>query len=320
MIFFLYGADTFRSRQKLREIKEKFRKEVDQSGLNLSRIDGARTDLDNISRQMSSAPFLAKRRMVVVEDIFLNKDEELFEGLVKMLKADLAKTDPGACLKIFWDSLAETPKKSAPGYELYQLLAKQQFASEFPLLQGQPLAYWVHEEFRKNGVVAGRGDIEKLTMLAGNDSWQLKNEIDKLSAYALGQGSATVTGEMIVRMVVPQFDDNIFKLVDAVSQRQKGAAIQLVNEQLQNGANEMYLLSMINRSFRILNLVKETPIQDQAKLGLHPFVLKKASSQAQRFQSADLKRIYQKLLDCDEQIKTGLARPVLLINMLLAGI
>ncbi|MBI3627096.1 hypothetical protein HY224_03555 [Candidatus Uhrbacteria bacterium] len=57
MIFFLHGADTYRSRQKLKEIKDKFRKDVDPSGLNITVLDGAKADLDILSRAFMSAPF-----------------------------------------------------------------------------------------------------------------------------------------------------------------------------------------------------------------------------------------------------------------------
>ena len=44
MIIFLFGADTFRSRQKLKEIKDKFLREVDSSGMNMQTLDGKTAD------------------------------------------------------------------------------------------------------------------------------------------------------------------------------------------------------------------------------------------------------------------------------------
>lgn len=319
MIFFLYGTDTYRSRQKLKEIKDKFKKEVDPSGLNLMAIDGAKTDLDSVNRAMSAAPFLAKRRMVVVEELFANKKEGLFEGLLEKLKKESASTDPSSCLMIFWEPIEGPDKRNKDAAALWNFLTKEKFAAPYPPLAGLQLSRWVAEYFAVNGVNVDPSAADRLVALVGDDSWTLKNEIEKLAAFAKGSGQP-VSSEMVGQQVTAQFDDNIFALVDAVSQRQKNVALKLVSEQLDNGANEMYLLSMINRAFRILTLVKETPAAQQGKLGLHPFVLKKAQSQSQRFSGQELKNIYRSLLRLDEQIKTGFAKPAVLIDLFLVSV
>ena len=338
MIFFLHGADTYRSRQKLNEIKDKFRKERDPSGLNITVVDGARADMDAIIRAVSSAPFLAKRRMVVIENIFANKNEEALKDLVGFLQAGIG-ADSGtpsdtSCIKIFWDPIEEPPKKSSEAFNLWNILNKEKFNLNFDNLNGQALAYWIAEEFRQAEVGVTLEEVQLLVAMAGNDTWTLRQEIDKLAAYCNGLAVRTakaatspaggiqprLTSDIIRQMVRAQIDDNIFKLVDAVSLGQKGVALKLITDQIDNGANEIYLLSMINRAYRILTMVKMTPPEKQAGMGLHSFVLKKALSQAAKYKAEDLRKIYQKLVDLDEKIKTGFGSPVLLIVMLIATV
>lgn len=311
MIFFLYGEDTFRSRQKVQEIKEKFRREVDPSGLNLTVVDGAKGESGQILTALTSMPFLAKRRLVIVENLFQNQSPEIFDLLLERLKKE--SDSPTESLKVFWEPL-ETQEKKKETVKLWQFLASQKFASNFEPLKGQALVFWASEQFKKNGVKVDTASLEILIGLAGADGWVLKNEIDKLSAYAKARNQP-VNREMIQEQVSAQFDDNIFKLVDAVSLGQKGLALKLINAQIENGVNEMYLLSMINRSFRILTMVKSASVSEQKNLGLHAFVLKKALAQSQKFSLDQLKRIYSKMLALEIQIKTGFAKPVQLLNL-----
>lgn len=331
MIFFLHGADTYRSRQKLREIKDKFKKEIDVSGLNLNVIDGAKANMDDINRAISSMPFLAKRRMVVIENVFANKNEEFFTALVPFLQKLTINTSDSSAIIVFQDAIAEAPKKSSASNELWQLLNKEKFNLAFDLLAGSALLAWVSEEFKAQGVQIGVTEANYLVSATGSDSWLLKSEIGKLAAYAhayaravqahsKSTNQAQITTQQIDLMVNAQFDDNIFKLVDAVSQAQKTQALTLLNDQLENGVNEMYLLSMINRCFRLLTLVKATPAASQAKLGLHAFVLKKTLSQSQRYTMAQLQNVYQRLVRLDEQIKTGFGKPALLLDLFVASV
>lgn len=325
MIFFLYGEDSYRSREKLKEIKEKFKREVDPSGLNLTSIDGSKIDLDGLNRAFSCLPFLAKRRLVVVEDLFLNRNEEIFDGVQQLLEKNLAEAGESSCLIVFWEGTAGPSAEDGKGkakmaVKLWRFLSKQKFAAEFQPLKGSQLAGWVIAEFNKNQVAINLDQAQHLIMLVGSDCWSLKNEIDKLSAYALAKGDKTITDQKITEQVSAQFDDNIFNLVDAVSQRQKGLAMKLVTEQIENGANEIYLLSMLNRSFRNLILVKESPPSEHSKLGLHPFVVKKALAQSKRFTSPELKKIYQNLLELDQKIKVGVAKPTVLLDLFLVTI
>ena len=75
MIFFLYGPDTFRRRQKLKALIQRFQEKVDELGQSLSFIDAPKATLRDIQEKIGSASLFAKKRMLVIEDIFANKNE-----------------------------------------------------------------------------------------------------------------------------------------------------------------------------------------------------------------------------------------------------
>jgi len=105
MIIFLYGQDTFRSRQKLKELKNKFIKEFDVNQHSLTALDGKTVSLTKINEKISSSLF-AKKRMVVIEDIFLNKDKTILENIYNYFNK---KQTPDTII-IFWDSSIKTKK------------------------------------------------------------------------------------------------------------------------------------------------------------------------------------------------------------------
>ena len=49
MIIFLYGPDTFRSQQKLKEIRQNFQDKVDTDSSSISVLDGAKIGIKEIA-------------------------------------------------------------------------------------------------------------------------------------------------------------------------------------------------------------------------------------------------------------------------------
>ena len=121
-------------------------------------------------------------------------------------------------------------------------------------------------------------------------------------------------------------DENIFLLTDAISARQKGKALELLEKELDNGMSENYLLFMIIRQFRILALVRQsldmgyTQRKFAADLKLHPFVAQKSASQAHYFSLKSLTSILSSLVKIDRRSKTGVSDVKTDLSLLIANI
>src|SRR3989338_2383790 len=111
MVIFLHGADTFRSRQKLKQIKERFRREVDKSGYNTATLDGRTLKVEHLERDLISAPFLAPKRLVVVEEMFNGKLAATLEKpVLELLQRPAAQN----AIAVFWEGELPGGKKK-PG-------------------------------------------------------------------------------------------------------------------------------------------------------------------------------------------------------------
>lgn len=325
MIIFLYGPDTFRSRQKLKQVKEKFIKEVDKSALNIEILDGQKLEVQEFEKAVSSPPFLAKKRMVIIEDLISkNRGQKIQKEILEALKKDSLKDT----VIIFWESEPAAGKKSRPKISakrsslLLSRLKKEKLAQEFNLL-GQSAVYrWTGREIAARGGKIKPAALKLLTDLVGNDLWQMNSEIEKLIAFVKNK---EIDVPDIENLVKNKLDEDIFKLTDALGLKNKSLALKLISDQLKSGTAPTALLSKIIWQFKNLLLVKgfiEKNGQGYSnqrlgfQVGLHPFVIQKTSRQIGNHDLNNLKKIYNHLLKIDFQIKTSQAEPEVLFDLL----
>jgi len=323
MIIFLYGEDTYRSNQKLREIKTKFKQEVDQAGMNLVELNGADLKFEKFNQEVKASPFIARKRMVVIKNLISdNKSKDIQKEIVNLLDQEVKNTEQ-ANIIVFWE--AADHSKSKAKNALWQRLSKEKLAQEFKPLTNTQLTQWINQEIKQHNAKIENQALSLLAATVGNDLWQMSNEISKLVNYRQDKIITTADIENLVRA---KFDDDIFKLVDALGNNNKKLALKLISDQFHSGANEMYLLSMLIRQFKILLSVKDFQNSNpniskdliSKELKLHPFVAQKALYQARNFTLNQLKQIYQRLLQIDLQLKTTNTKPQLLFDLFIAQI
>ena len=164
--------------------------------------------------------------------------------------------------------------------------------------------------------------INLLIRFVGNDLWIMASEVDKLALFTGGRRIE----EADVRAVVSYAQEaNVFAMVDAILESRAGAAQELLQQLLRQGAAPAQLLVMLSRQVRIIFQIremrgrKESRADIQSKLGLtSDFVLRKAWDQADRYSPARLHEVYHRLLETDLSIKTGKLEGELALNILIA--
>lgn len=181
-------------------------------------------------------------------------------------------------------------------------------------------------EHIKNAVQKEGGEIsplaaERLASFVGPDLWRLSEEIKKLVNYKYSNKDEPVIDTADISLLVhPDVDLNIFNLIDAFATKNTKKAAELVNDFIDQGVNELYLLTMIWKQFRNIAMAKfETNVSDLTlvkKAGLHPFVAKKTMAQARNFDVEDILRIYEKLAQADHKLKSGSEPKQVLLSIL----
>lgn len=307
MIIFLYGEDTYRMKEKLKEIIERHKK-IHKSGLNLKYFD----DFTNLKDGIRQTSMFKEKRLAVVTNVFANPDfkEEFFQNKKEFL-------DSEDIILIYEE------KDFNKNNSLFKFLKKNAKSQEFKFLTGQGLKAWIKKEFDRYETKIDSGVLEKLIEYIGNDLWQMSNEIRKLASF---RNSETVKAEDIELLVKSKIETDIFKTIDAIADKNKKQALNLLHKHLEKGDSPLYILSMINYQFRNLLIVKDFIEKDKPyniilkRSGLHPFVVKKSYYQSQKFTFQELKKIFQKIFKADLDIKTGKTQPEIALDLLIAEI
>ena len=301
MIIFLYGPDTHRSRQKLNEIIDHYKK-IHKSGLNLKYFDGQNLNFEDFQDEIKQTPTFKEKKLLVLKNVFSNPDFK-----IKFLEQgkNFVKSDDII--------LVHEENEISESDNFSKFLKKEGKSQEFKLLEGERLKNWIKKEFENHQVKTEPGVVEILINFIGNDLWQLSNEIKKLVSFS--KKSRKVERKDVDLLVRPKIETDIFKTIDAIASKNKKQALSLLHKHLEKGDSPLYLLSMINFQFRNLLMVKTSQKPD-----LHPYIIKKASWQARKFSFEDLKKIYQKIFQADLGIKTGKIEPETALDMLIAEI
>ncbi len=311
MIYFLYGNDTYRLKKTIDAMRKKYE---DSSGMNASLYDGD-YDLEKIRSCVMSLPFLADKRLVIIKNILSAK------GIDGKKIAEVLDKKPNSTVIVFIEE-SEPDKRTV----LYKRLIKEN-TKELDLLQGGELVKWIKAEAEKNG---GQIDTREANMLAGyygGNLWQLKNEIQKLTSY-----SKEITEENIEKLSVADINVKIFDLTDAITQKDRKKAFEVLGELLESGENEMYILSMIQWQVRNLALVydlKNSSERDIAlKAKMNPYAVKKTLSAARLLCHSReggnpdevgfniIKNYYSLIIEAENDIKTGAKDPDVSLELL----
>jgi DNA polymerase-3 subunit delta len=322
MIIFIYGADTFRARRFLNELKNKFIRDLDPDAHNLSWLDGSTTTLLAVAAAASTGSLFVKKRLVVIDNIFQNKKTKIFSDLADYLKKLAADNDN---ILIFRDEELNTKDRpvAVSAKKLFVLLSGQPYSREFPALTGGPLLAFIKKEaalYKKDIASAAAAELANRT---GGDLWLIAGEIKKLAYRTAGQSIALAD---VQEMTAASYDQNIFALTDALSDKNKKLALRLLAEQYAAGASDEYLLTMLIRQFKILLQIrtaldnKISPAKMAGELKLHPFVVQKGSRQAANFRADLLQNYLNRLLRLDWLNKKGQADLTTELTLLMAGL
>ncbi|MDP3965000.1 MAG: DNA polymerase III subunit delta [bacterium] len=315
MIIVLHGEDSFRSRQRLKKLKEGFKNKYDSRGLNITTLDGAKLTLEDFNTAAATHGFLSKKRLIVIENLGHNSNKALRDSI----QDNVSALPDAENVVIFWEDGTQTKRGRKKSEPLFGLTAGPGVVIEaFPRLTESQMNQWAKKEAASRGAKIGSAALQLMVGLVGEDLWRMNTEIDKLAHYKRG---GEITEQDVAALVRAKFDNDIFELTDALAEQDQAKALKLLDEHFSEGVAGQYLLTMLSRQFRILLQVKDELERGQAPsvlaevLGLHPFVVRKAVNQAKGFTRQRLLAIYHKFLQLDERLKSSAVDQRLLFDL-----
>ncbi len=326
LLYILHGEDDFSLTRSLEEIKKGL---GDQSLLaaNTTALEGQQLSLDQLKAVGETVPFLAEKRLVIIQGLLGRFEPQLKS---RRQKKTASPTEQNRQDKAFADYLSKLPDSTvlvlidgrirSTNPLLKQLSARAKVRS-FPMLKEPQLRQWIEKEVSVQGATMSPEAVDLLARLVGGNLWVMTNEINKLALFASGR---RIEVDDVKAVVSSAQEANVFAMVDAILDFKAGVAEQLLEQLLNRGASPAYLLAMLSRQARLIVRARELRRQRQSeaeiqnRLGLASFALRKTLEQAQRYSLERLKQVYGKLLQADLSIKTGKYDGELALNLLIA--
>lgn len=336
MYILLHGADTYRSRERLRVLREAFRTKYDPTGFGTVRVDASEADPERVRTLLTNQGFFAKRRLVILERL-ADAPASVQSALTDLLTEAASGEDP---IVVRWEerklgarttsggrsrrgssSRRAKPVKSAPTVSGGAIAPAGARVEEYLPLAGPALARWYQDAARSRGFSLTVPAVSEMVRRLGADLWSGASNLDKLSAARIG---TVVDLPLVETLVVGTVPPGAFAFTDAVAERRTELALTLLTREVAAGAAPLALLAQLTWQFRILTMVTAsvdtTPAALAKRLRVHPYVVQKAAAAARRFSPTEALDRFRDLLELEREFKSGHPNPALALERFVVSV
>ena len=277
--------------------------------MNFAVYSGSGTDTKELMGLADTMPFLAEKRLIIVEEsgFFKKSNEELSDYLKKV---------PEETCIVFIEN--EVDKRG----KMYKAVSKYGCAEEMKTPEEAQLKKWVAGTLQKNGKKIRSSSVDFFIARVGNSMCTLESEMDKLISYT-GEREV-IEDEDIATICSVHLSNTVFDLVDAVSGGHQKKAMELYGEMLSAKEPAMRILFLIVREFAALLAVKEVSRNTRDKkeiaavIGKPFFTVAKYQAAAARFTGEELKKAIEECVEMEELVKTGRITETLSVELIIA--
>lgn len=342
MFYLLHGDDEFTSRELLKKLRQQ-----SDFGFNQDTYDGTTADLKTIMMASGTQPFLSEQRLVVIDGLPKKKRGESSttsaapqEEATKGTKGKRGKKGAkgGTLTRAAYEKALAEYIGQMPESTVLILIVEEALDKANPLVkaaeqhgkatlstqpQGAQLERWITARARTLDVKIAPEATALLANFIGNQLRLLANELQKLATY-VGPGG-TITVQEVRTLSAQVQEARIFDLTDALAQKNRKQALNILHDLLADGEAPLKLIGLITSQVRTLLLVKELAQkgmrggQVASTLGIAPFVAEKALRQVHNFSTAQLEHTYRQLLDTDAALKRSRLEPEMALDLLVVN-
>jgi len=290
MIIFLYGKDSYRINQKIKEITKRYEAK-NPSGLNLVSFDFVENRLEDFLESARSSSLIPEKKLIILKNAFKIDSE----AILKFLKSqNLSQRDDMILIIITFGDFDKS--------ELFKyLIKKPNQAQNFKPLKAYEVKSWAKQFSGSLGTDFTSEALDFLISNCGLDLWRLDCEIRKLADFKAG---GIISKSQVEELIVSSMNYSIFGLTDALAKKNKKKALEALYTALDGGEKPTELLGLLAWQIRNLLRFKSNP-DKSSDLKLHPFVLEKIRESARFFSVDELNAILSKIIDLDLAFKTS---------------
>jgi DNA polymerase-3 subunit delta len=303
--YVLHGDEHFLKRQVLAALRQVVLAGGDPE-FGVSTHAGDKAAWAAVHDELETLPFLAPRRLVVVEnaDPFVTRERARLEKYVTALEEAASKSTGVLVLDV-------------QAWPAHTRLAKLVGGDALLTCKAPPAARlpeWCREwSLARHGKDVSVPAARLLVDLVGGDMGLLDQELAKLAAYAGDR--ARVEEPDVDRLVGNSRSENTWRIFDLIGTGQTAEALTLLDRLFDQGEDPLRLLGAFSMQLRRLAQVSRLTAQGTSlnaaleDAGVPPFARRNAEQQLRHLGRRRLDRLYDWLLETDLGLKGGSQLP-----------
>lgn len=296
--------------------------------INYTKLEGEKLDASELSAACETFPFGSEKRLVAVRDL----------EILKVKGKERETASPGKDVQPFIDvveNIGDTTCLLFISYgsidkrkKLVNAIKKQGAIYEFDRVDRDGLAQWIRNILSKSGKTIGFKELDFFINSIGyldkngnKTMYDVENEIKKLAGY---MGNAVDVDLKHILAVVPKnIENDIFKLINACSEKDVDRSLRVYGDLLLEGVSSFGVLALLANQIKNMLGVSELygkrydPRSISQKLKLHEYTVKLCIKNSSCIKRKLLRSALEKCLDTEFSIKSGVMGERLAVEMLL---
>lgn len=301
-IYLFNVKEDYIAKKMLESLKNNlFSKEYE--AFNYSVFDDKKIDINKVIELCETLPMLDNYRMVFI------KSESITNKDISKKFSDYIKDIPKTTVVVIWIK-GSLDKRTA----LYKTIKKYGDIVDFDKFKAYALESWVRKKLKENNIILTNDAVGYFIESSGYlvdeskvDLGYFEGEIKKLSSI----NKEKIDIDEIKKIISVNIQDEIFKLTDALRDKNSDYAFKLLHNLKYNDVKFMQILGVVVRNFENMYICKQYIKKGKTEndivkdYSLHPYAVKMANISSKKYSLNEIHVFLDLCLDLDYKIKIG---------------
>ena len=300
-VYLLDGEEEYLKQQTFNQVKSLLVPE-DFESLNLTILTNPTAE--DLIDACEVLPFMSEQRVVIVNECeALLPSKKNNDEFLELFLPYLDNINPSTCLFFYVKGNADGRKKLAT------TIKKNYNTIRFGLMDFTTAEIWATDLLKERGISLSSNTAQKLVFTVGTQAATLNEEIDKLASYVFP--NTKISPEDIEAICTKNIQSTVFEMLDELANGKPNKAYELLFHLLKQGENEIQILSLLSRQYRILHQVRclldenMSNTQITSLLQMAPYQSRKLFAQVANRSAKQIYRVYSYLHQSEFEIKQG---------------
>lgn len=295
--YLIYGIDNGLIKNKEKEILKKINISL------INKYDLEVSPVDVILEDALTMNLFADKKVIIIENAYIfgsSSDQKISDRFLEYFNTFNSSTY--IIFELNVDKVDSRKKITKKISEIGKVF-------EVKKLETNDLFQIIEKRFKDNNHTISTELINYLVSLLNDNYENINNELDKI--FLLGKEDKNITKEDLDGLIIPSLDDDIFSLIDAITNKDKNKSIKLYQEFINRNEDMIKIIYLLASKYRLMLQVRLLSDRgylesDIAKtMQIHPYRAKMVLREAYKYELGNLIKILKELDYLDRDIKLG---------------